>query len=99
MVWVLMNGTYTKFDLIETRFCGKELAAIQEMQSTQRGLVKEATQNNLQAKISLAEHISTIASNAGCSGSTSTKAIRENRKREQRKQHKDFMKVGDKNGK
>ena len=64
MVWVLMNGTYTKFDLIETRFCGKELAAIQEMQSTQRGLVKEATQNNLQAKISLAEHISTIASNA-----------------------------------
>lgn len=98
MVWLLMNGTYTKFDLIETRFSGKELATVQKMQSTQRGLVKDATQDNLQAKIALAEHIGTIAANAECTGTTSTKAIRENRKREQRKQHKDFMKVGDRNG-
>ncbi len=98
MVWVLMNGTYTKFDLIETRFSGKGLATVQQMQSTQRGLVKDATQDNLQAKIALAEHISTIAANAGCTGTTSTKAIRENRKREQRKQHRDYMKAGDVNG-
>ena len=98
MVWVLMNGTYTKFDLIETRFCGKELATVQEMQSAQRGIVKNAAQNNLQAKIALAEHISTIAANAECTGTTSTKSIRENRKREQRKQHRDFMKAGAGNG-
>lgn len=98
VIWVLENGAYTKFDLIETRFSGKELTTVQEMQSTQRGLVKDAAKVNLQAKIALAEHISTIAANAECTGTTSTKAIRENRRREQRKQHRDFMKAGAENG-
>lgn len=96
-VWIVENGTYTQFELIESRFAGKELTAVQEMQSAQKGIIKDAVQDNLQAKITLAEHISAIASNAGCTGTTSTKSIRENRKREQRKKHIDHMKTGNGN--
>lgn len=96
-VWLLDKGQYVKFDLVESRFTGNELSKVQEMQHAQKELVKKTTQNNLQAKIQLAENITTIANNATSTGNTSTKSIRQNRKKAQRESHIDFMREGAEN--
>lgn len=93
-VWLIENGSYTRFDLIENRFAGKRLTTVQAMQTAQKAIIKDSVQDNLQAKIDLADHICTIASAAGSTGNTQIKSIRENRKRAQRKSHVDYAKVG-----
>lgn len=97
-VWVIEDGLYTQFTLIEKRYSGKELSTVQDMQSAQRDIIKAAMQDNLQAKIALAEHIETIACSNEHAGNTSTKSIRNTRKREQQKRHKDHLKAGEING-
>ena len=91
-VWLLGNGIYTKFTIIESRFEGKDLTAVQSLQKAQRSIAKETHQDNLQAQISLARHIETIAGNDGYGIDVSIKNIRDNRKKEQSKQHRDYMK-------
>lgn len=93
-VWLIENGSYTRFDLIENRFAGKSLTAVQAMQTAQKAIIKDSAQENLQAKIDLADHICTIASAAGSTGNTQIKSIRDNRKRAQRRSHVDYVKVG-----
>ena len=56
-VWVLEDGTYTEFTIIESRFKGKDLTAVQELQTSQRDIARGAVRDNLQAQISLAQHI------------------------------------------
>lgn len=97
-IWLIENGSYTRFDLIENRFSGKGLTAVQAMQTAQKAIIKDAVKENLQAKIDLADHICTIANAVGSSGRTKIKSVRENRKRAQRKSHTDYMKVGESDG-
>lgn len=96
-VWLVENGFYTRFDLIESRFKGKDFAAAQAMQTAQKAIIKESVHDNLQAKVDLADHICTIACSAGAPGNTQIKSVRENRKRAQRKTHLDYMKEGGSN--
>lgn len=91
-VWVLENGVYTEFALIESRFQGKDLTAVQELQNSQRAITKGAARDNLQAQISLAQHIEAIAGNANSHADVKMKNIRTTRKREQTKRHRDYMK-------
>ena len=93
-IWLIENCSYTRFDLIENRFAGKRLTVVQAMQTAQKAIIKDSVQENLQAKIDLADHICTIASTAGSTGKTQIKSVRENRKREQRRSHVDYAKVG-----
>lgn len=97
-VWLVENGSYVRFDLVERRFNGKELSSTQAMQAAQRAIIKDAAQGNLQAKIDLADHICTIANAANSSKNTQIKSVRENRKRAQRKTRTDYMKAGELNG-
>lgn len=97
-VWLVENGSYVCFELVERRFNGKELRSTQAMQAAQRAIIKSATHENLQAKIDLAEHICTIASTANSSKNIQIKSVRESRKRAQRKTHTDYMKAGELNG-
>lgn len=90
-VWLLENGIYTKFTIIESRFEGKDLTVVQSLQTAQSDLAKGANQDNLQARINLARHIEAIASNARISVDVSVKNIQDNRKREQSKHHKNYM--------
>lgn len=90
-VWLLKNGIYTKFTIIESRFEGKDLIAVQDLQTVQRSITKGAKQDNLQAQINLARHIETIAGNGGDGIDVSIKNIRDNRKREQHKHHRNYM--------
>lgn len=91
-VWVLERGLYTEFAIIESRFEGKDLTAVQELQTAQRTITRGAEQDNLQAQIDLARHIEAIAGSVRSSNDVSIKNIRDTRKREQSKHHRDYMK-------
>lgn len=91
-VWVLDEGVYTEFTLIASRFQGKDLTRVQELQTGQKSIVKASAKDNLQAQISLVQHIEAIAC-GGCSyADVQLKKIRSTRKREQSRRHKDYMK-------
>ena len=92
-IWLLDDGQYVPFTLIENRFNGKSLAAVQTIQKTRKQTVHAATADNLQAQIDLAEHIQVIASK-GKQTDVGIKNIRETRKREQARTHIDFVKEG-----
>ena len=96
-VWLIKNGEYIEFELIETRFKNQPLENVQTLQERQRDIVKEAVQDNIQAKINLAEHIQAISFNSSINNNTEIKSIRDNRKRERDKRHMDFMVKGEAN--
>lgn len=93
-VWVLENGVYTEFNVIGSRFEGKNLTAVHDLIASQKAIAKNSVKENLQAQVNLAQHIETIA--GGSSGHTDVhmKSIRSTRKREQIRRHRDYMKEG-----
>ncbi len=93
-VWLIEKGVYTPFMLIESRFKGKGIQEVETIKDSQKTAVKAATADNMQAKIDLVKHISIVAASAANQGNTSIKGIRDNRKREQRKTHIDYIKDG-----
>ena len=91
-VWVIGNGVYTEFELIESRFHGKDLTEVQEIQAGQKTITKSEMRNNLQAQIDLAQHIEVIAGSVSGNTDVHMKNIRNTRKKEQRRCHQDYMK-------
>ena len=91
-VWVIENGSYVEFMLIESRFIGKDFTEVQEIQTSQRDIIKSVARDNLQAQINLAQHIEAIAGSVGTHKDVQMKNIRSTRKREQMKNHQDYMK-------
>ena len=98
VVWLLENGAYTPFELIESRFAGKDISLVESIKATQNQMIKAATADNIQAKINLADYITTVAAAAVVQGNTDIKGIRDNRKREQIETHIDYIKDGARNG-
>lgn len=93
-VWLVENGSYIRFELIESRFQGKELAEVQSIKAEQRELEIASTDVNLQAQIDLANHIDAIANSAIRHRETNIKDIRRTRKTEQARAHMDLLKGG-----
>ncbi len=93
-VWVIENGAYVEFMLIESRFKGKDLTEVQEIQTGQRIISKNEKRNNLQAQIDLAQHIEIIAGNVNSHTDVHMKNIRHTRRKEQSRCHQDYMKEG-----
>lgn len=93
-VWLSEHGIYTEFTLTESRFQGKNLTEVQEMQIGQRELIRSLEQENLQAQIDLAGHIEGITGNIKRRSDVAIQNIRDNRKREQDKKHFDYMRGG-----
>lgn len=94
MIWLIENGTYIRFNLIEERYKGMDLSQVDTLKSEQKRIIKAATDTNRQAQIDLAEHIEIIA-NASSRPNTSTlTGIRTTRKQEQNKTHINFMNGG-----
>lgn len=91
-IWLIENGSYIPFDLIESRYREKNLTGVQEMKRRQRDLIRQEAENKTQAEIDLAGHINAIAGASGEQAKPSVKNIRANREREQRKLHKDLGK-------
>ena len=93
-VWVLEDSTYTEFTIIESRYQGKDLTAVQELQTSQKVIARGAVRDNLQAQINLAQHIEAIVGSGADRGDVHMKNIRSTRRREQTKSHRDYMKEG-----
>ena len=91
-IWLIENGVYIPFDLIESRFREKDLTGVQAMKQRQRELIRQETENRTQAEIDLAGHISAVAGASGGQKKPSIKNIRTNREKEQKRLHKDFGK-------
>ena len=91
-VWVIENGSFVPFELIESRFEGKSLDEVSNMNQAKRQLVKYEEYQSLQAKIQLAEQIETIVGSKKRSSNVGLKNIRNTRQREKERCHIDFMK-------
>lgn len=89
-VWLIENGCFVPFDLIESRFKDKDLCEVLDMKEKQKGLLKKEGEDKLQAEIDLARKIGVVVSLSD-PGTGSIKDIRKNRKREQHKNHKDLI--------
>ena len=93
-IWLLENGSYIRFELIESRYRNKNLEEVESIKTGQKAVIKAFTREQTQAQIDLVNHIEMIAFQTGYRGQTKIKGIRENRQKEQIKTHKDYMKVG-----
>lgn len=97
-VWLVSNGNYEEFHLIESRFQGKTLFESRELKKECREMIKSADRENMQARIELARHIQGISGRSWCREDVKIKDIRPAREREQRKRHRDFVEGGGFNG-
>lgn len=93
-VWLLENGSYIRFELIESRYRNKNMEEVESIKTGQKAVIKAFTREQTQAQIDLVNHIEMIAFQTDYRGQTKIKGIRENRQKEQIKAHKDYMKVG-----
>lgn len=91
-IWVIENGEYIKFDLIQSRYKGKPLSEVEVMKKIQRQIVKDAIPQNTQSQIDLANFIEVIATATDQYKDADIKNIRITRKKEQIKSHIDYMK-------
>lgn len=93
-IWLIENGAYIRFELIESRFKGFELSRVQTLSDGQKSLIQAAGTANMQAQIDLASHILTIARNSSRKDDVSIKGIRETRQRERNRNHINFVRAG-----
>ncbi len=91
-VYLLQEGNFIEFNLIESRFAGKSLEEIKEIQSIQRNIIDGAVPNNLQGRIDLASHVERIVKGKEKNKDVNLKGIREAKKRAKEERHKDFIK-------
>lgn len=93
-VWIKDNGKYVEFYLIETQFKDNTLDEIEEIRDKQNSIIKQAEEENMQAKIYLAGYIETIAQGATKNNDVYLKNIRITKSKERVKNHIDYMKEG-----
>lgn len=94
-VWIVQNGFYDRFELIDTRFTNMDIATVRGVQSAQKQLIKSSKPDYLQARIHLSERISSIADCSVPLSNTQIKSIRKTRNKAQRNSHVDYLKDGD----
>lgn len=97
-VYLIEDGRYTAFTLIEQRFSNKSLDEVQDIKEQQKSLVMECREDEIKSKIDLAvkiENLLGIAKKQMGSSATDNpciKSIRQNRKKEQERNHFDVLK-------
>lgn len=98
VVYLLEDGEFIGFGLIESRFSGKSFAEIKALQSAQREIVDDAVRNNLQGRIDLASHVERIVDGKERSGDVNLKGIRKTKERERKERHRNFVEEVEKGG-
>ena len=93
-VWLLEDGRYTAFELIESRFDGMSIKSAKSIKEQQKSVVKAAESQNIQAKINLIRSINSIADSTINKCNASLRDIRNNRAKAQAETHIDYMKGG-----
>lgn len=94
-IWMVDDGNYISFELIESRYRDKNFDQIEKMKEQKKRIINAVSNDNLQSKINLANHIETIINNSGSSDSK-TKEIDKNKEQARQSFHVDHMtKVGE----
>lgn len=93
-VWIIENGEYIKFDLIEERFANMGMNEVEAQYIQKKELLKGTVNSAIQAQIDLANNIETVANTVAERSVSSIKNIRETRKRERRISHVDCVMSG-----
>lgn len=91
-IWLIENGVFIQFDLIESRYRDKGLEDVSDMKSRQRELVRKEQRQKTQAEVDLTKAIQLIADSSRKDFSPSIKGIRSNRQKEQMRTHKNHVK-------
>lgn len=95
-VWLIeKNGRYVKFDLIDSRYSGLDLESVETIKTSTCQLIKSQNEENLQAKVALAQNIEAILSTGLNPVDKGLHNMRQNRRKEQQRTHIDFLKDGD----
>lgn len=94
-VWLMDNGIYIKFNLIEERFTDRSLLEVESQYKQKYELAKETANGSLQAQIDLSKHIEAIALTAAQNINNNLKNIRDTRKKERNATHIDYVKAGE----
>lgn len=97
-VWLLNDGVFTEFTLVEDRFSGLKLAEVDLLKTSQKSRERSLRGDNLQTQIDLSGHIETIANASARREDANVKQVRSTRAAEQRRTHIDFVKGGLNNG-
>ena len=90
-VYLLENGNFIEFSLIESRFQGKGFGEIKGMMEAQKAIVDKAVHQNLQGRVDLASHIERIVNGKEKSDDVNIKDVRKTRKKAVKERHRDFM--------
>lgn len=93
-VWIIENGEYIKFDLIEERFADMGMNEVETQYIQKKELLKGTVNSAIQAQIDLANNIETVANTVAERSVSSIKNIRETRKRERKISHVDCVMSG-----
>ena len=94
-VWLIDNGRYIKFNLIEERFTDRSLLEVESQYKQKYEIAKETANDSLQAQIDLSKHIEAIALAAVQNINNNLKNIRDTRKKERNATHIDYVKAGE----
>ena len=89
-VWLKTDGGYEEFRLIDSAYADKSLEQVKAIMREQEALVRNEAEEALQAKIRLMDFIETAAASKRPSSHADIKGIRETRKTEKRKYHKNM---------
>ena len=91
LVWLLEKGEYIEFRLIEARYNGLPVSAVDKINTQKSKLIKFYEKDNLQAQIDLAAHIEAIVESAAKSRDVNLKDIRETRRKAKVRAHKNML--------
>lgn len=98
LVYLLREGEFIEFHLIESRFSDKSFEEIREIQRGQKAIVGAASHENLQGRIDLTSHVERVVSGAERGKDVNLRNIRRTKERAKRERHKDFMEEVDDSG-
>ena len=90
-IWLIENGHYVQFKLIESRYDGKELTDVELIEKEHRKLVNSHCNSNTQAQIDLANSLEKIIANVQHPQKLNMKYVTSVKNRAKRKYHVDFM--------
>lgn len=97
-VYLLKDGEFIEFRLIESRFSGKSFEEVRQMQSAQRSIAGDAVHDNLQGRIDLASHVERIVSGRERGGDINLKGVRMTKQREKKGRHRNFVEEVEQDG-
>lgn len=91
VVWLVKEGDYTKFSLIEKKYQGMTVDEVHSLKKKQKQYVAGFREDALAAKVELSQRITTIAAQAVKSDNTDIRGVTKRRQKARTQRHRDLM--------